>query len=167
MKHKISFTAALIALGMISSASAATTNEIHITGSTAFRGNFFTAATTAGGIFPTGGTALNGATSSSGSVTFIGDIGTAHYALECSWTGSEAGIANVDGVGTLANPGLPNSGFGAGNLPGATTTFPKIDGTAGGFTGTGDLTLSDTSQAVSLTNPRHIPRSLTMAFSAL
>jgi len=64
------------------------------------------------------------------------------------------GIANVDGVGTLSNPGLPNAGFvTAANLPGATTTFPKIDGTTGGFTGTGDLTLSDTSQAVSLTKP--------------
>ena len=153
-KHKISFTAALIALGIISSASAVTTNEVHITGSTAFRGNFFTAATTAGGIFDgAGGTALNGATSGSSLVTYVGNIGGVPYALECSWTGSEAGIANVDGVATLANPGLPNAGFGAANLPGATTTFPKIDGTAGGFTGTGDLALADTSQAVSLTKP--------------
>lgn len=153
MKHKKSFTAALIALGIISSASAVTTNEVHVTGSTAFRGNFFTAATTAGGIFDTAGTALNGATSGSGQVTFVGNIGGVPYALECSWTGSEAGIANVDGVSTLANPGLPNSGFGAANLPGATTTFPKIDGTSGGFTGVGDLTMADTSQAVSLTKP--------------
>jgi hypothetical protein len=155
MSHKLTFTAALIALGIVSSVSAVTTNEVHVTGSTAFRGNFFTAATAAaGGIFDApGGTALNGATSGSGLVTFVGNIGTVPYALECSWTGSEAGIANVDGVGTLANPGLPNGGFGAANLPGATTTFPKIDGTSGGFTGTGDLTLADTSQAVSLTKP--------------
>jgi len=155
MRHKISFTAALIALGIISSASAATTNELHVTGSTAFRGNFFSAATAAaGGIFDApGGTALNGATSSSGLVTFTGNIGGVPYALECSWTGSEAGIANVDGVGTLPNPGLPNGGFGAANLPGATTTFPKIDGTSGGFTGAGDLTMADTSQNVSLTKP--------------
>jgi hypothetical protein len=155
MKHKLTFTAALIALGIISSASAATTNEIHVTGSTAFRGNFFTAATAAsGGIFDApGGLALNGATSGSSLVTYVGKIGGVDYAFECSWTGSEAGIANVDGVATLANPGLPNGGSGAANLPGATTTFPKIDGTSGGFVGAGDLTLADTSQAVSLTKP--------------
>jgi hypothetical protein len=156
MKYKMSFTAALMALGIISSASAATTNEVHVTGSTAFRGNFFTAATAAsGGIFDApGGTALPaGANSGSSLVTYVGKIGGVNYALECSWTGSEAGIANVDGVSTLANPGLPNDGFGAGNLPGASTQFPKIDGTSGGFTGAGDLTLADTSQAVSLTKP--------------
>jgi hypothetical protein len=154
MSHKKTFTAVLIALGIISSASAVTTNEVHVTGSTAFRSNFFTAATATNGIFDApGGTALNGATSGSGLVTYVGLIGGTPYALECSWTGSEAGIANVDGVGTLPNPGLPNDGFGAGNLPGATTTFPKIDGTSGGFTGAGDLTCADTSQNVSLTKP--------------
>ena len=153
-------TAALITLGIISTASAPTTDEIHITGSTAFRSNFFTAATAAsGGIFDApGGVAQNGATFTAPcAVTFPGNIGGAPYALECSWTGSEAGIANVDGVGTLANPGLPNSVFGSAGLPGATTTFPTTTGaTTGGFSGAADLTLADTSQAVSLTKaPAH------------
>src|SRR5882757_1329448 len=103
MKYKLSFTTALVALGIISSASAAVTNELHVTGSTAFRGNFFTAATAAaGGIFDApGATALPaGANSGSGLITYVGKIGGVNYALECSWTGSEAGIANVDGVGT-------------------------------------------------------------------
>src|SRR5258708_1243411 len=122
MKYKMSFTAALVALGIISSASAVTTNEVHVTGSTAFRGNFFTATTAAaGGIFDApGGAALPaGANSGSSLITYVGKIGGVNYALECSWTGSEAGLANVDGVSTLANPGLPNGGFGSGNLPGA------------------------------------------------
>lgn len=182
MNHKSTFTTALVALGIISSASAAnvkvkgavisrgfsseasaspetsvTTNEVHVTGSTAFRANVFSAATAAsGGIFDApGGTALPaGSTSSSSLVTYVGNINGVPYALECSWTGSEAGIANVDGVNTLQNPGLPNAFYTtAANLPGDPTTFPKIDGTSGGYSGTGDLTFSDTSQAVSLTKP--------------
>ncbi len=157
MKNKTSFTAALIALGLVSAASAAPI-EIHVTGSTAFRAIFFAAAQApTGGIFDNGTAqpALPaGANNGSGTITYLGKIGGTDYALECSWTGSEAGIANVDGVSTLANPGLPNGIHGAGALPGASTTFPTVTGaTSGGFTGAGDLTLADTSQAVSLTKP--------------
>lgn len=157
MKHKTSLTAALIALGIVSMASAAPI-EIHVTGSTAFRGNFFTACNQAsGGVFDSQPTILPaGANSGSSVITYVGNIGGVSYALECSWTGSEAGIANVDGVASLSNPGLPNGAHPtSGNLPGATTTFPQTDGTvgAGSFTGQGDLTLADTSQAVSLTRP--------------
>lgn len=147
----------MIALGIISSASATTTNEVHVTGSTAFRSNFFTAATASGGIFDApGGTALvpSGTPSGSSSViTYVGNINSVPYALECSWSGSEAGIANVAGDNTLQNPGVPNpsNGSSSANLPGDPTTFPTIGGAANGFSGTGDLDLSDTSQAVSLT----------------
>jgi len=157
MKHKTSFTTALIALGLISAASAAPI-EIHITGSTAFRGNFFNACNQAGAsVFDSQPTILPaGANGSSSLITYVGNIGGVQYALECSWTGSEAGIANVAGVATLNNPGLPNGPHPtAGTLPGATTTFPDVNGVISGssFTGQGDLTLADTSQAVSLTKP--------------
>lgn len=169
MSQKLNFTAALIALGIVSSASAVTTNEVHVTGSTAFRANFFSAATGSPGIFDApGGTALPaGANNASSVLTFVGNINGVPYALECSWTGSEAGIANVDNVGSLPNPGLPNNFQGAAAIPGATTTFPKIDGTSGGFTGAGDISMADTSQAVSLTRPPAHPNLISYGVPAI
>ncbi|MGA2248752.1 MAG: hypothetical protein ABSH48_27675, partial [Verrucomicrobiota bacterium] len=68
---------------------------------------------------------------------------------------SEAGIANVLGETTLANPGLPNNYYvTSAALPGVSTTFPTTTGvTTGGFTGAADLTLADTGQAVSINAP--------------
>lgn len=159
MSHKIRFTAALVSFGIMSSASATVTNEVHITGSPAFRGFFFNAATAAsGGIFASpGGTPSAGPNANI--ITYTGIIGGVPYALECSFTSSEAGLRNIDGGIAIPNPGLPNlfEPIAAG-LPGVITTFPKIDGsTVGGFTGVGDLTLSDTCQNISLTTPPAFP----------
>jgi hypothetical protein len=147
MNNKTTYTAALIALGLVSAASAQT--RIQITGSTAFRGNFFSAATAAsGGIFDAGtaATALPaGAGSGTSPIVFSGKIGGAPYVFSCSWTGSEAGIANVAGKSSLQNPGYSAS------LPGVSTIFLNNDGTPGTTASIADLALADTSQAVSLT----------------
>jgi hypothetical protein len=144
------YTSALIALGVVSAASAAPI-RIQITGSTAFRANFFSAASTAGGIFAAAPAVLvPSGTPSSGSsvIVYDGFVGAQEYILACSWTGSEAGIANVAGNFNLQNPGNP--GFA---IPGATTKFPNNDGSAGTVATQGDLALSDTSQSSSLSQP--------------
>jgi len=147
MNNKTTYTAALIALGLVSAASAQT--RIQITGSTAFRANFFSAATAAsGGIFDAGTAAAAlpaGATSGSSAVVFSGNINHVPYVFSCSWSGSEAGIANVAGKSSLQNPGYPAS------LPGVSTVFLQNNGSAGTSATIADLALADTSQAVSLT----------------
>ena len=157
-------TAALIALGVLSLAGAANANSVvYLTGSTACRGNIFAAAVP-GKIFDSGYPVTifpAGATSSSGLICYEGKIGGVVTDLNCSWTGSEAGIAavagqtlqqNIDtgsGIQSYDIPGVPpkflnpNSGFGAGsqdflaNIAGA-PAYP-------------DIAMADTSQAVSRT----------------
>lgn len=152
---KTSYTAALIAMGVISSASAQTV--IKVTGSTAFRGNFFNAATAAAnGIFDNGTAQAPlpaGAGSGSGTIVYNGKIGGVPYALSCIWSGSEAGLANLAGQATLANPGKAGA-----NLPGVSAVFDDATGTPNaGLGGQADLGLADTSQAVSLTSKTLFP----------
>src|SRR5882724_7694953 len=155
-------TAALIAAGFVSQASAA--NAIYFTGSTAFRGNSFnvlSTSTAGGGVWdaaPQIATRGNATASKGTDMLFHGNISGVETFISCHWSGSEAGLASV------ANTTVDNSPFG--NIPGAPATFLKTDGTVAytqvctGATGSeleattrqGDLALADTSSAVSLTS---------------
>jgi hypothetical protein len=162
MKRNHLITTALLSLGLISAASASSTATIggtnytvvYITGSTAFRGNVYTAATTQvfdGNVYSTQGSpASNGSTSA---YNIYGLINGTATLLSFDFTGSEAGIASLLNV-TVPNPDtdshLANYNASA-NLPGT----PKPTGfvnPAGGaaVTAAPDLAFADTSQAVSL-----------------
>jgi hypothetical protein len=151
-------TSALLALGVISFASAAQANTvIYLTGSTAARSIVFNAAETAGQIFTAPATLPAGGNSSSSSIVYEGTItGVGVVDLVASFTGSEAGIAAVAGQnltqnvngGTFALPGVPPS-----FLVGPTWTTSHTLPIAGDGRGVSvpDLTLADSSQAVSQT----------------
>jgi hypothetical protein len=179
MKSNKFITSALVALGIVSLAGVAQANTvIYLTGSTAARALIFTAATTPGQIFTGGGTVVSsGSNTGNGANTIVyegtmaGITGTVD--LDCSFTGSEAGIAAVAGqvvkqtVNTSATPisGIaPNSNV---NLPGIPTSFLvgpgwttsstlPIAGDGRGVS-TPDLTMADTSQAVSQTSAATFP----------
>jgi hypothetical protein len=156
MKKASLITSALLALGIVSQAGAATTNVVYITGSTAFRGNVFTTLTTAGAVFDAAPTVLPaGAGSGTGSIVYQGAIGGQPYILDCNWTGSEAGIACVEGLTSLLDFSKGGTNY---NLPGVPTTFLNpFTGAAGTNTTVADLTFADTSQAISLTKPPTYP----------
>jgi len=166
--NKISL--ALAALGVVSIASVAQANTvIYLTGSTAARGNIYSAALLAsGGIFSGAATVVStGATSSSSQIVYEGTVSgiTGTVDLDCSFSGSEAGIGAVAGVPlsqTLTSADDPNVPASPGtesfSLPNATPQF--LTEASGWVTkaalGTGvnpDLTMADTSQAVSRTLP--------------
>jgi hypothetical protein len=155
MNRKSLITCALVAAGIISSASA--DQVIYVTGSTAFRGTAYTAFTTAGRIFDGAVTeAERGGSSASGAnyMIFHGNINTVPTYIDCAWSGSNAGIASVANV-AVDNDGIP--------LFGAPQTWLKADGSVTGYLAAqptsselegssrqGDLAFSDTSQASSL-----------------
>lgn len=164
------FTSALIGLGIVSLAGAAhATTTIYITGSTAARANFFTAATVAGEIFTGGGTIISGApnnTSSANTIVYEGNItGVGDVIINCSWTGSEAGIASVAGKPlnqTLFQAQDPNAAPGGTSygLPGVPPSYlTPASGYAStallsaipGAPTTPDFSMADTSQKVSQT----------------
>lgn len=161
MKKTTLIASALVALGVISQASAASTNFVYITGSTAFRGNVFNALsvgtdTKAGAIFDHAPTILpSTAGSGSGQIVYVGTIGGTNYTIDCSWTGSEAGIADVEGLPSLFDAKVPNTALGTNyNLPGIPTIFLNpVTGAAGTNATQPDLAFADTSQAVSITKP--------------
>ena len=165
MKSKI--TMALLALGVISSASAQ--NVVYLTGSSAFRSTVYNALHSsagpgAGGVFDAAPTEVEfGGSGASGAnyMLFFGKIGGTDTYIDCVWSGSEAGIASAANV-TSDNDGTP--------LAGSPETWLKADGTIpmSGLIGASpsgsqleasspgaDLAQADTSQAVSLT-PRVI-----------
>jgi hypothetical protein len=149
MKKATLLTSALVALGIVSQAGAATTNVVYITGSTAFRAAAVTAMETPGVVFDAAPTILGNPTGSQG--VLQGTIGGTNYALDLSWTGSEAGIACVDGLSSLLNFSKGGTNY---NLPGVPTTFLNpFTGGPGTNTTVADLSFADTSQAVSLTKP--------------
>ncbi len=157
MKANQVLTAALVALGFVSVASA--DNVVYLTGSTAFRGTVYNALHTPGTVFDGAVTEAEFGSSQSGAnyMLFHGNInGTATY-INCAWSGSEAGIASASNV-TIDNDGSP--------LAGSPETWLKADGSIAmsgllGSAPTGsqleasshgaDLSMADTSQAVSLT----------------
>jgi len=154
------FTFALAALGVISMAGVTLANTtVYLTGSTAARSIIDAAAQASGQIFTGAGTVVKGS-ASSGLVVYEGSISgvTGLVDLNCSWTGSEAGIAAVAGQnltqnvngGNYALPGVPPSFLDPTTTPAysATNTLAVITGIP---TATPDLSMADTSQAVSLT----------------
>jgi hypothetical protein len=206
MKSKI-LIAALLGVGVLMSASAQQT--VYLTGSTAYRSVIFGVCTTPGQVFaskagvaPHGGAPADPVilspapnnTSGANTVVFEGYIYNSvttlydYYVLNCSFTGSEAGIAAVAGV-TIANGNVTkgwnyenNGGGGSADL-----VIPQPPGVAGADSQAGtpaalfaktlpgapvyfldpnanpaysalmaaptlpDLSMADTSQAVSLT----------------
>ena len=100
------FTSALIALGVVSLASAAQANTvIYLTGSTAARSLVAAALDTPGAVF-TGAVSVlpSGTTTGANQVVFEGNItGLGTVDIDCSWSGSEAGIANVAGSSITQN----------------------------------------------------------------
>ena len=162
MKISIQITAALIALGIVTQASA--DNVVYLTGSTAFRSTVYTALHTAGTVFDGAVTEAEFGSSQSGAnyMLFHGNInGTPTY-IDCAWSGSEAGIASAANV-TLQNTDKNGSPIA---LAGSPETWLKADGSISmtGLLGSApsgsqleasshgaDLAQADTSQAVSLT----------------
>jgi hypothetical protein len=109
MNNISKLTAALIALGVVSQASA-TTQEVYLTGSTAFRGNVYTALT--GSVFTgaVGAYEINGsAPSKCNYMVFSGNIGTQAAIINCAWSGSDAGMSSCLGLTfpTISNDGIP------------------------------------------------------------
>jgi hypothetical protein len=162
MKTSIKITAALLALGIISRASA--DNIVYLTGSTAFRSTTYNALHNPGTIFDSAVTEAEFGSSQSGAnyMLFHGNInGTPTY-IDCAWSGSEAGIAsaanvtilNTDRDGNLVPlAGSPQTWLKAdGSIPmtglqGSAPTSGQLEASSHGA----DIAQADTSQAVSLT----------------
>jgi hypothetical protein len=144
-------TAALIAMGVVSVASTYAANPtVYLTGSTAARATLF-AAIQAGDVFDGGsaGTLPNGGSGSSSALVFEGPINSVTVDIVASYTGSEAGIADV--AGTTVTQTIGGTTY---NLPGVPTAFLQPPYSSSNTTTaqeTPSLTLADTSQAVSLT----------------
>jgi len=175
------FTSALIALGIVSAASVAQASNpvVYLTGSTAARSIIYAAATTSGQIFTSGGTVISTGSNNTGSgantIVYEGNIsGVGTVDLDCSFTGSEAGIAAVAGQTlnqTLSNPPDSNaSGSGTSySLPGVPPSFlnpanwttsnasPVPLSSISGAPANPDLSMADTSQAVSQTSKTTYP----------
>ena len=162
MNIQSKITMALLALGIVSSASA--DNVVYLTGSTAFRSTVYNALHTPGNVFDGAVTEAEFGSSQSGAnyMLFHGSInGTPTY-INCAWSGSEAGIA------AAANVSIENTDRDGNPIPlaGSPETWVKADGSIPmtGLQGSApssaqlesssrqaDLAMADTSQAVSLT----------------
>lgn len=159
MQNKTLITSALLALGLISQASA---DVVYLTGSTAFRGTVATALATPGLVFdgtPTIATRGNTTYTKAPYVLFHGTVGGVDTYVDCAWSGSEAGIASASDL-TIDNAPY-------GTLAGSPEVWLKADGTVTGLSASApttaelenngvashgaDLAQADTSQAVSLT----------------
>jgi hypothetical protein len=148
MKTCSLITAALLAAGLVSTASAQTV--VRITGSTAYRANVNKALHAGTGIFDGVPTVVGTAYADGASqLVFSNTISSSPVVIKTSFTGSEAGIAALAGVAIPNNVG----GQPPANLPG--TPQPTFLDTATGLTANDvaspDIAMADTSQAVSLT----------------
>ena len=154
------FTSALVALGVISLAGVAqaTPTYIYLTGSTAARGVIDSAMQASGAIFTGAGTIVAGS-AASGYVVYEGNVsGVGLVDINCSWTGSEAGIAAVAGQGlnqTIGGtsyplPGVPPSFLNPNASP-AYSGSPVPLSSISGAPANPDLCMADSSQAVSRT----------------
>ena len=181
MKSNSLITAALLAVGLVTSASASSTvtpfgtsttyTEVFITGSTAFRAFVFNAVTAVntgtntGALFDSAPTvkAKGGGAASISTSQYIayGNIGGSPYLLNFDLTGSEAGLAAVynASAGTSQTVTYPVAGplfTGTANLAGTPNPSGFVDPTSSSYPGTvtasADLAFADTSAAVSL-NP--------------
>ena len=160
-------TGAMLALGLVSSARAAatfgSTNIVYITGSTAFRAGLFETLTNNAStpcLFDVGTPVSNpsGAASGTSAYYVVGKISGNYVMVSVSLTGSEAGLASLNGT-TVTYPSPANAAIGhpvAGNvtLPGTPTPTsfkdPVAQANATPGTAVPDLAFADTSIAVSL-----------------
>jgi hypothetical protein len=105
MKLNKSILAAVLSLGVVSLASAVTTNTVYMTGSTAFRGNVYSAIIAPGVVFTAapqytvfqGGSNATNALNGGNYMAFVGTqqgTGTP-LILQCHWSGSEAGVLDL------------------------------------------------------------------------
>jgi len=169
-------------MGIISLASvqAANVTVVYLTGSTAARQQVFNALTTAGQVFTSAGTAVIPASETGSDNQFVvrGTLSNGDTVdVDCSFTGSEAGISATAGQPLTLNQNeqsLPLDPNGSGPYPlpgigssltfytptaGATPTYSGAKNTLPNGVGnnngvnvtTPDLTMADTSQAVSRT----------------
>jgi hypothetical protein len=107
MNRKSIVLAGALGLALLSMASAATTNYVYVTGSTAARGQVYSTLIAGGAVFDgslggifsvtEGGTSAGGSTYMNiGGHLFGGDAGVITI-VKCHWSGSEAGIADLVG----------------------------------------------------------------------
>src|SRR5215471_4539789 len=117
MNQKSLIAAGLLAVGLVYSARAVTTNVVTLTGSTAFRAVVFTACTTPGTVFASHASGApadpivvgSGSGNGANDIVYEGyiqnsDLTYSLYDLVCSFTGSEAGIAACAQVSVINNP---------------------------------------------------------------
>lgn len=107
MNTKSILLAGTIGLSLVNLASAATTNYVYMTGSTAARGQIYATYNDVGVVFKAAPTVITqGATSASGAsyMSFygqlVGDNSGNTACVKCHWSGSEAGVADIAGSGT-------------------------------------------------------------------
>jgi hypothetical protein len=171
MNKKALFTGAAILAGAITSA-VAQPHTVYLTGSTAYRSVVYAAlrherGNGTGSVFDGAGT--NGAAASptvlsgtdansANAIVYDGWLNGVEYIINCQFTGSEVGIAAVAGVAQLdvAIPLMYNGGSNVAttpNLPGSPVFFlnPPLYNTNSTTSTQPDLSMADTSQAVSLT----------------
>jgi hypothetical protein len=152
MKKISLITVGLVAVGLVSTASA--TETLYITGSTAFRANVNNSLLndgTALGLGSATSTVIGTAYSSGGSsLVFSNTLSGNPILIKTAFTGSEAGIASLLDRAILdPTPGFPSAPLPNTPLP----TFLGDDGTSTGpnnGTHLPDIALADTSQSVSL-----------------
>ncbi len=146
MIRKAFVTTALIALGIVSQATAQ--NHIYLTGSTAFRSRVFAAINGLSGwsspptVSARGGSHANGDNASY--MLFHGTYNSVDTYVNCFWSGSEAGIAAV------AQPGANPVYFLLDSVTGISSSQPTSSET-NTVPQAPDLCMADTSQTVSLT----------------
>jgi hypothetical protein len=172
------FTAALIALGVISLASAQAATTVYLVGASALRTTIFSAATAPGVIFDATGQPpgepkiASGAPNNTSSATYIvyeGNINGNLVDIDAYFTGAEAAVADVAGnplTQKLQNPSFPSGANGTYPVPGTPGSFLNPNNgwtttnslaTIAGAPALPDLALDDTSQAVSLTSKAQFP----------
>jgi len=156
MKNLSLITAGLMAIGLVSTASATTT--YYITGSSAYRGNVNAALLAGGSALGLDGASVTVPSTAYGvnasSLVFSNTISGNPILIKTSFTGSEAGIASLVGANgtTLIDPTTANA-----NAPIPGTPLPTFLGDNGTSTGANagthspDLAMADTSQNVSRT----------------
>ncbi len=146
MNRKALLTSALIAAGLVSQASAS--NEIYLTGSTAFRSRIYNALIALPGWSPaiTGPQATFGSSSASGAayMLFHGTYNGVDTYVNCYWSGSEAGIASVAAPGGNPITFLLETDTGLNSSQPTTAQLQSSSHAP-------DLCMADTSQTVSLT----------------
>lgn len=134
MKLNQIILAAALSLGVVSLANATSTNTIYVTGSTAMRGNFYSAIRNAGTVFTATPitTLFQGGGSSANFMAFQGTQVTNGLPLlvQCHWSGSEGGILDVASNGvqseTFIDPSLID-GTDHGSASPSTTTSAYVD----------------------------------------